>query len=149
MPLKSLQLLLMLGSALVLGIVVPLVARLATEWLPPLHGAVNWAANTVVATVPTLVLFYGLVFFYRLAPRWPTRFSQVWPAALGVAILLRLVESLFVLYLRNFANFNVVYGTFGGIMALLLWIYLSGCIVVFGACVTAAEAEVKHQSVRG
>jgi Ca2+-transporting ATPase len=30
---------------------------------------------------------------------------------------------------------------FGGIMALLLWIYLSGCGFIFGACLCAAQAE--------
>jgi uncharacterized BrkB/YihY/UPF0761 family membrane protein len=36
---------------------------------------------------------------------------------------------------------NAIYGAFGGIMALLLWIYLSGCIFIFGACLCAAQAE--------
>jgi len=36
---------------------------------------------------------------------------------------------------------NAIYGTFGGIMALLLWIYISGCIFIFGACLCAAQAE--------
>ena len=31
-------------------------------------------------------------------------------------------ESLFVIYLKSFATLNAVYGAFGGIMALLLWI---------------------------
>jgi Ca2+-transporting ATPase len=36
---------------------------------------------------------------------------------------------------------NAIYGTFGGIMALLLWIYISGCIFIFGACLCAAQTE--------
>ncbi len=35
---------------------------------------------------------------------------------------------------------NAIYGAFGGIMALLLWICLSGCIFIFGACLCAAQA---------
>jgi uncharacterized BrkB/YihY/UPF0761 family membrane protein len=46
-----------------------------------------------------------------------------------------------VIYLKNFATLNAVYGAFGGTMALLLWIYLSGCIIIFGACLCAARAE--------
>src|SRR5665213_1521175 len=34
---------------------------------------------------------------------------------------------------------NAVYGVFGDIMALLLWIYLSGCVFIFGACLCAAR----------
>jgi len=35
---------------------------------------------------------------------------------------------------------NAIYGAFGRIMALLLWIYLYGCIFIFGAA-CAAQAE--------
>jgi len=41
----------------------------------------------------------------------------------------------------NFATLNAVYGVFGGIMALLLWIYISGGIFIFGACLCAAQSE--------
>jgi YihY family inner membrane protein len=88
-----------------------------------------------------LVVFLSLSLFYRLAPRRPTRFAEVWVAALCATALLQAAESLFVIYLKNFATLNAVYGAFGGIMALLLWIYLSGCIFIFGACLCAAQAE--------
>jgi len=62
-------------------------------------------------------------------------------AALCATVLLQAADSLFVIYLKYFATLNAVYGAFGGIMALLLWIYLSGCIFIFGACLCAAQAE--------
>jgi Ca2+-transporting ATPase len=87
------------------------------------------------------VVFASLVLFYRLAPRWPTHVAEIWAAALCATVLLQVAEKLFVVYLRHFATFNAVYGAFGGIMALLLWIYLSGCIFIFGACLCAAMSE--------
>ena len=69
-------------------------------------------------------------------------------AALCGTILLQAAESLFVVYLKNFATLNAVYGTFGGIMALLLWIYISGCIVIFGACLCAGQAEMRSLPVK-
>jgi Ca2+-transporting ATPase len=91
--------------------------------------------------MPLLAVFIGLSLFYRLAPRPPTRLAQVWAAALCATVLLRVAESLFVIYIKNFATLNAVYGAFGGMMALLLWIYFSGCILIFGACLCAAQAE--------
>jgi YihY family inner membrane protein len=90
-----------------------------------------------------LVLFFGLSLLYRLAPCRPTRFAEVWIAALASAALLCVLESLFVIYLRIFAKYNLLYGAFGGMMALLMWIYLSGCIIVLGACLSAAQVQVK------
>jgi YihY family inner membrane protein len=143
MPAKGILLLAVLGSALLLGLAIPAVARLAEAWLPSAYGLIAWATNFAIAVVPVVVLFYGIAFFYRLAPRRPTQFSEVWGAALIATFLLRLLETGFLLYLENFGKFNVVYGTFGGIMALLMWIFLSGSVVIFGACLSAAHAEVK------
>jgi hypothetical protein len=78
----------------------------------------------------------------RVAPRRPTRFSEVWAAALSTTALLLVAEGLFVIYLKHFATLNAVYGALGGIMALLLWIYLSGGILIFGACLSAAQKEI-------
>ncbi len=56
-------------------------------------------------------------------------------------VLLQVAGRLFMIYLKDFATLNAVYGMFGGIMALLLWIYVSGCIFIFGACLCAGHAE--------
>lgn len=88
-----------------------------------------------------MVVFLALSLFYRLAPRRPTRFVEVWAAALCATVLLRAGESPFVIYLKDFATLNAVYGAFSGIMALLFWIYLSGCVFILGACLCAAQCE--------
>jgi YihY family inner membrane protein len=114
---------------------------MATDWLFPAHGFYSWVYGLGGFSLPLLVVFISLSLFYTLAPRRPTRFAQVWAGALCATVLLRAGQTLFVIYLRDFATLNAVYGAFGGIMALLLWIYLSGCIFIFGACLCAAQAE--------
>jgi YihY family inner membrane protein len=141
MPLKSLVLLGITAGAVPLGMAVPVLAKLAKAWLFTVSGFHSWVYPLGSFVIPLLLVFLSLSLFYRLAPRLPTRFTEVWPAALCATILLQATESLFVIYLKNFATLNAVYGAFGGIMALLLWIYLSGCIFIFGACLCAAQAE--------
>jgi Ca2+-transporting ATPase len=102
---------------------------------------ISWVYALGSFFIPFLVVFLSLSLFYRLAPRRATRFTEVWASALCGTVLLLAAESLFVIYLKNFATLNAVYGAFGGIMALLLWIYLSGCILIFGACLCAAQVE--------
>jgi Ca2+-transporting ATPase len=85
---------------------------------------------------------FSLAFFYKLAPHRRTKYSEVWFSALCAALLLQAAQSLFVVYLKYFAAFNAVYGAFGGIMALLLWIYVSGVIFIFCACLGAAQAAI-------
>ncbi|HEX5400131.1 MAG TPA: YhjD/YihY/BrkB family envelope integrity protein, partial [Verrucomicrobiae bacterium] len=124
-----------------LGIGLPILMEIAQRWILPDRGWTGWIFRLAGFLVPLLVLFYGLSLFYKLAPRRLTRFTEVWPAAAAVTLLIRLLEILFVIYLNNFARFNAIYGALGGVMALLVWIWLSGCLVVFGACLCAASAE--------
>jgi membrane protein len=75
--------------------------------------------------------------FYKFAPRRPARFSQVWIPALLTTLLLELGQTVFAWYLGAFTNFNALYGVFGTIMGLLLWIYFSGVILLLGGCMAA------------
>jgi YihY family inner membrane protein len=128
LPLKSLSLFSIITVAILLGIAVPAIVRLLTDWFGSFF-------------IPIIVEFFSLSLFYKLAPRRRTRFSEVWFSAFIATLLLQITGGLFVLYLKYFATLNVLYGAFGGIMALLLWIYLSGCIFIFGACLCAAEKK--------
>ena len=142
-PLKSLMLLGITAGAVLLSIGAPILAQMAKDWLFPMNDFRSWVYTLLSFFIPLLVLFLGLSLFYRLAPRRATRFSEVWIAALSATVLLLAAENLFVLYLKHFATLNAVYGAFGGIMALLLWIYLSGSIYIYGACLCATQAEAQ------
>ena len=52
------------------------------------------------------------------------------------------MQKLFIFYAGRVTNFNVLYGTFGSVVALLLWIYLTGTVIIAGGCLCAARAEV-------
>lgn len=143
LPLKSLVLLGITAGAVLFSIGAPMLAQMARDWLFPMNDFRSWVYTLLNFFIPLLVLFFGLSLFYRLAPRRSTRFSEVWVAALCATALLLAAENIFVIYLKHFATLNAVYGAFGGIMALLLWIYLSGSIFIFGACLCAAQAEVR------
>ena len=146
LPLKSLSLLGITASAVLIGIVLPAVAGLAGRWFEELFGFPNWVFALVFQLIPGLVLFYGLIMIYKLAPSRPTRFSEVWLGAFVAAVVLWLGQRLFLLYASNLANFDVLYGALGGIVAFLLWLYLSSCIGVFGICFCAAQGEIRGES---
>lgn len=141
MPLKSLALLGVLTLAVLAGVGIPMLAKLAAG---ALHSEYILPAAHILALfiVPWLAVFMSLLSFYKLAPHRRTMYSEVWLSALCAAVLLYLAQSLFVVYLTHFAVLNAVYGAFGGIMALLLWLYLSGVIFIFCACLGAALASV-------
>ncbi|MCC5805643.1 MAG: YihY/virulence factor BrkB family protein [Opitutales bacterium] len=141
LPLKSLTLLGITVSALLIGILVPWVARLLRGWITAELQFPQWAFTLLFQLIPWLVLLYGLIMIYKLAPSRNTRFSDVWLGALGATALIWLGERLFLVYMANFAQLNALYGTLGGGVAFLLWLYLSSCVGVLGICFCAAQAD--------
>jgi YihY family inner membrane protein len=135
LPLKNLFMIGILISALMLGLVAPLVFnRLRTIFRVDL----NLIVGLLPVILPPAILFYGLLMFYKFAPRRSARFGQVWIAALLATLLLELGQNIFEWYLGTFTRFDALYGVFGTIMGLLLWIYFSGVILLLGGCIAAA-----------
>lgn len=150
MPLQNLLVLCIVGGALLLGIVVPIsvdtVERYYQWGLTTMGLEMSFAKKLfdfIRFITPPLILFSGFSIFYRVAPRRRTRFREVWIAALVVTLGLQGVQRLFVLYTTNITDFNRVYGALGSVLALLLWIYLSGSIIIFGGCLCAAYWEIE------
>jgi Ca2+-transporting ATPase len=141
LPLKSLGFLGIMVCMVLFGIAMPVLANLAGDWVFLAHDSSVWRYVLGSSLIPWLAVFISLCGFYRLAPNRATRVAEVWIGALCTMALMAAAERLFVIYLKDFATLNAIYGAFGGIMALLLWIYLSGFILIFGACLCAAQAE--------
>jgi membrane protein len=79
------------------------------------------------------LVFLVFALIYRLAPYGDVQWRQVLPGALLAAVLFELGKAGFLLYLDRMANFEAVYGPLSSIIVLLLWLYLSALILVFGA----------------
>ena len=76
---------------------------------------------------------FGLAAVYRYAPNRPDA-PWVWisPGSFA-ATLLWLAASLgFGLYVSSFGNYNATYGSLGGVVVFLTWLYLSAYIVLMG-----------------
>jgi YihY family inner membrane protein len=151
LPLKNLLMITILASALAIGILAPAVLN-SVEHFYRTHSA-GFAFDLGLGSVlfkftrlliPPLLLFYALILLYKFAPRRKTTIREVWIEALWVTLSLGLLQKLFVFYASKAAQFNVVYGTFGSVMALLMWIYLTGAVIILGGCFCAARAEIRQ-----
>jgi Ca2+-transporting ATPase len=151
LPIKNSVMLTILGSALFIGYLAPTVvnqveyyywthapAELSFHFFKPLFNFLRFSVQQVV-------LFYGFAMFYKFAPRRRTLFKEVWVAAIFSTLGLYLLQQLFVLYTSRIQDFNVLYGTFGTVLALLMWIYLSGSVIILGGCIAAAQYEIRMQ----
>jgi len=155
MPVKNLLLILAMSGALLIGTIVPAllqgVARLLhslerviTEYFPMVNVAHALAVVDFSRYVGgTLVLFYCFTVLFMLAPRLKICFVQIWIPALLVAILLQVGQAFFVNIVPRLINYSAIYGAMGGMMFLLLWVYIAGVIIIGGGCLCAAMAHLQ------
>jgi membrane protein len=94
-------------------------------------------ARYTVAAGATVLLSATLFYF---GPYREQRWRNVWPGALLATALWLLATSGFGWYVRNVANYNVMYGSLGAGVALLVWMYLTAAIALVG-CEFNAEYE--------
>ena len=76
------------------------------------------------------VLINGLL--YCVGPNRPVKLRTVWPGAWLATSLWLVATSGFAWYVRNIANYNVLYGSIGAVIALVVWMYLLALIALIG-----------------
>lgn len=77
---------------------------------------------------------------YRFGPNRRQRWRQVWPGAVLASVLWLFSAWAFGWYVRNIAHYNVLYGSLGAVIALLVWMYLMSVIALVG-CAFNVEWE--------
>ena len=103
------------------------------QFLPRLGLELGWF-NAVLGAAAGLVVSLGLfTALYRLVPPHRPRYSSVLPAAAVAAVGLELLKQGYALYLANFADYSVVYGSLGAVIAFLFFVYLAASLLLFGA----------------
>src|SRR5690554_3754727 len=89
-----------------------------------------------IAKWPVLVAFAVLliaVLYYATPNVKQPRFRWMSVGSLIALIVLALASLGFFFYVSNFANYNKTYGSIGGIIVLLLWLWIANIALLFGA----------------
>lgn len=89
-----------------------------------------------VAKWPVLILVVSLMLavLYWAAPNaQQAGFRWISPGSIVAVVLWIIASGLFALYLANFASYNETYGSLGGVIAFLVWLWVTNVAVLFGA----------------
>ena len=80
-----------------------------------------------------VVMFLMLTVLYMLARGQRRHLKEVAPGV-GISLAAWMVLSLaFSYYVENFANYSVLYGSIATVVVVLLWLYMSGTVLIMGA----------------
>ena len=83
---------------------------------------------------PVLMLLFFVVILanYYLLPRIRVPVAAVLPGAIVATLGILLVTMLYSLYISRATNYNVLYGAFSNIVAMMLWFYLISWVLCIG-----------------
>ena len=140
MRLKGLALIGMIGFLLIVSLVVSAILAAVSRWfegmMPDLFALV-WITNLVSSLVVFTILF-ALV--YRALPDTQIPWTDLWLGAAITAVLFTAGKSMIGLYLGT-SGVTSAYGAAGSFVLILLWVYYSAVIFLFGAEITRAYSE--------
>jgi membrane protein len=104
----------------------------------------TWLILQWPVALALVALALGLVFYF--GPDAEQDWAWITPGALVGAVLWLLVSLATKLYVANFSDYNAAYGSVGGVMVLLLWLYVSSIAILVAA---ELNAEIEHASPYG
>jgi membrane protein len=100
-------------------------------------AAIVWRIARWPAAMLTAMLIYAVV--YYAAPNVEVRrFQWLTPGAVFGVVTWILASGLFFLYVANFSSYGATYGAFAGAVILLVWLWLTNVVLLFGAELNAA-----------
>jgi membrane protein len=148
-----------LSMAYTIGVAAMLVA--ATVFLLVGPQAISWLAEQVGLEryfvllwtwlrlpVVLMLLSLAVAVIYHVAPDIRQQFRFFSPGAV-IAVLAWVAASFsFDYYVKNFANYNAMYGSIGTIIILLFYFFISSAMLLFGAEINAAIARHVQEQER-
>jgi membrane protein len=78
------------------------------------------------------LIFYSYAFIYRYAPSTTRRWNLVSPGAVVATFLSILVTIGFTTFVNNFGRYNILYGSIGTVMVIMIMIFLNSLAILIG-----------------
>jgi membrane protein len=102
----------------------------------------KWPVMLVVVMVMLAVLYYAAPNAKQPGFKW------ISPGAVVAVIVWIVASALFAFYVAHFGSYNKTYGTLGGVISFLVWLWITNIAVLFGQELNA-EAERERELQAG
>ena len=138
-----------LAVLVIIAVGLMLVGPQVIEWLASQVGlgplfVTLWAWLRFPVAILLLMVFVALV--YYMFPNADQPFRFITPGSV-LSVIVWIASSFgFSYYVSNFANYSAIYGSLGAVIVMLLYIFISAAVLLFGAEV---DAEIYKQFADG
>jgi len=114
------------------------------EWIADFVG-MGWlfviAWNVLQWPVAVFLMLFALAVIYYVCPDVEHDWRWVTPGSVCAVSLWLGVSLGFKAYVENFSNYNAAYGSIAGVIVLMLWLYLTGVVMLLGGEINARIEE--------
>lgn len=129
---EAIKLTMMLFGLLLACIILLLLQRNILDWI----GIKDFHIKNLIFYGKWLfiigLIFYSYAFIYRYAPSTTRRWNLVSPGAVIATFLSILVTIGFTAFVNNFGRYNILYGSIGTIMVIMIMIFLNSLVILIG-----------------
>jgi len=95
----------------------------------------KWPVLVVLVSIMIAVLYWGAPNVRQPGFRW------ISPGSMLAVVVWIAASAAFALYVANFASYNKTYGSLGGVIAFLVWLWISNVAILLGAAFDAELAR--------
>src|SRR5690242_21016497 len=138
--LASLALIVGMGFLLLVSLIVNAALTALGGWLAGILPGLDILLHIANAVLSLTVITALFAMVYKLLPDTPIPWRDVWVAAIITALLFTIGKYLISLYIGS-SKIASTYGAAGALVIILLWVYYSAQIFLFGAEIAWAYSE--------
>ena len=133
------------SASATLGVRVVADTQTGRSALPGLLDLIRGGAGILALLLPVAISVAALMVLYRVLPAALVTVGDVWPGALLAALLLEIAKNALAYYFTHFSSYGAVYGSLGGVVSFLFFVYVGAIVVLIGA---EAACEWSRQRAR-
>jgi len=112
-----------------------------------LRGWVSFLGQLLRFALALGAIVFSTALLYYIGPNRPNKLRRVLPGATVATALWWAATTIFGWYVRNIANYNVLYGSIGAVVALLVWMYILSVIALYGCEFNAQRERMMQDAV--
>ena len=83
---------------------------------------------------------------YTVIPYSKLPWRELFPGIFVATVLIEIGKELFALYIKSASDYDMLYGSLSSVIVLLLWLYFSARVVLYGAELISVVRDSKARA---